>query len=156
MWDNLFGIFQLCLLMTPGIFFTKTGKENVFYNVLLGRQWKLWLSVERLRRWQKEVKGRNNVVLMDITKLGQLPLIESLLPEEIENRRHFGENPTLRQLYLQSTVFVNTKPQLLFLDIRILWKEKQKSWKVTYCMLKVIIWNISNIGGINYSNISIN
>lgn len=86
---------------------------------------------ERLRRWQKEVKGRNNAVLMDITKLGQLPLIESLLPEEIENRKRFGENPTLRQLYLQNTVFVNTEPQLLFLDIRILWKEKQKSWKVT-------------------------
>ena len=37
---------------------------------------------------------------MDITKAGQLPLMELVLPEEIKCIKYLGENPTLSQLYL--------------------------------------------------------
>ena len=43
------------------------------------------------------MKGRKNVIT-DITKLGQLSLMESLVPEEIGNLRHLRKDPTLRQL----------------------------------------------------------
>ena len=49
------------------------------------------------------VEGRRDV-MMDISILGQLPIMESSLPEEIRDIKQLLENPTLIQLYLQNDV----------------------------------------------------
>ena len=52
-------------------------------------------------------------VMMDISILGQLPIMESFLPEEIRDIKQFLENPTLIQLYFQDDVFECKDPHPL-------------------------------------------
>lgn len=71
------------------------------------------------------MKGRKDV-MMDITIVGQLAVIKSLLPEEIKDIKHLGGNPTLSQLYLQNNVIHPKGPNPFFLKVYFL-----IFWKVT-------------------------
>ena len=58
------------------------------------------------------MEGRRDV-MMDISILGQLPIMESSLPEEIRDIKQLFENPTLILLYLQNYVFECKDPHPL-------------------------------------------
>lgn len=50
------------------------------------------------------MKRKNQDVLMDIGKVGQLPLIKSLLPKQIKYVKHLGGKQNLENIYFSSAM----------------------------------------------------
>lgn len=77
------------------------GLEDSFHKMLPVRCGRCGLeNLHLMKDWESEggsVKGKRDLMI-DITKLGWLPILKSLLPKEIRDGKHLEKIPTLSHL----------------------------------------------------------